>query len=308
MKRIFRTVGILLLCGALLAPVADAQTRGRNNDAAHKAAPARTRPSTGQATSRPSNSGQTSRPGGQQPGSQPGSRPGGQQPGSNNRPGGQQPGSQPGNRPGNPGSNGYRPGGSTPPPGGGAIGNHRPNYQPAPPPPGPGHAGPSRPNMPPPPPAWHRPAPPPSWRPPRGWRPFGSILGIALGTTINLSINTLINSGYTVSQYGNNSVYVNNVPMLNMMWPDAILYYNNMGGLCGSRFIYSSRFYDMTRYNSVYASLVSTYGSPYSIQNTASGLEANWWGTNNQFITLSFQTQYNNMGNVGYYTTLSFGN
>lgn len=111
-----------------------------------------------------------------------------------------------------------------------------------------------------------------------------------------------------MSHYGDNSVFVNNVPMLNMMWPDAVLYYNNAGGLCGSRFIYGSGFYDMTRYNSVYATLVSTYGSPYSVQNTASGIEANWWGTGNQFITLSFAPQYANTGAVVYYTTLSFGN
>lgn len=95
--------------------------------------------------------------------------------------------------------------------------------------------------------------------------------------------------------------------MLNIMWPDAVLYYNSIGGLCGSRFIYVSRFQDMTRYNTVYASLVSIYGVPYSVQNTINGIEANWWGTGNQFITLSYGPEYNSVGILGYYTTLSFG-
>ena len=140
------------------------------------------------------------------------------------------------------------------------------------------------------------------------WRPFRTILGIALGATINNSLNYLLRNGYVASLYGNNTIYVNNVPMLNMMWPNAVMYYNNMGGLCGSRFIFSSGFYDMTRYNSVYSSLVSAYGPPFSVQNTASGIEATWWGTGNQFITLSFYPQYTASGSVAYYTTLAFGN
>lgn len=155
---------------------------------------------------------------------------------------------------------------------------------------------------------WARPTPPPSWRPPVAWRPFHSILGIALGATINASVNLLINSGYAVQQYGNGVVYVDNVPMLNLLWPNAILYYGSGGGLCGSRFMYSTNFYDMTRYNSVYALLVNQYGAPFSVQNTGSGLEAHWWGTGNQFITLAYAPQYNSYGGISYYTTLSFGN
>lgn len=309
MNRIFKSMGILLLCSALLAPPAAAQTRGRSNNPAQKNQPAQTRPSTqpgttGGATSRPGNSGTSTnrpgnsgnsniRPGNMGQGSQPSVRPGS----SNNRPGNS------GNKPGNVGN---RPG-NTPPPNGGSIGGQRPNYQPAPPPRPQGGYGPQHPHFPPAPHSWHRPTPPPSWRPPSAWRTFNSILGIALGTSLNISLNTLIHNGYTVSQYGTNTIYVNNVPMLNMMWPNAVMYYNNVGGLCGSRFIYTSQFYDMTRYNSVYATLVNTYGSPYSFQNNASGIEATWWGTNNQFITLSYVTQYTPSGTIAYYTTLSFG-
>lgn len=294
MNRILRIAGIALVCGALMCPMAEG--RGRNERGRE---PSRTdRPS-----SCPGNNGQ-GRPGNN--GNRPGQRPGnpGQRP--DNRPGHNQGGNH--NRPGN---NHNRPGGNHDRPGngnhfgpGGHIGSHRPDYRPAPPPP-PHHHGPMRPM--PPRHGWYRPAPPPQWRPPHYWRPFHSVLGIAFGTAINLSVNALINNGYTVSSYNTNSVFVNNVPMLNMMWPDAILFYNDIGGLCGSRFMYSTGFYDMTRYNMAYTSLVNSYGAPASIQNTSSGMETTWWGTGNQFIRLTYSPQYNDYGDVRYYTTLSFG-
>lgn len=95
--------------------------------------------------------------------------------------------------------------------------------------------------------------------------------------------------------------------MLNMLWPEAILFYNSPGGLCGSRFMYSTGYYDRNRYNSAYASLVSAYGPPVSMQNISGGMEATWWGTGNQFIRLSFAQQYNGYGALSYLTTLSFG-
>lgn len=155
--------------------------------------------------------------------------------------------------------------------------------------------------------SWHRPTPPRHWRPAHNWRPFHTILGITFGTALNASINLLLNQGYAVSSYGNNVVYLTNAPMLNLNWPDAMMFYNG-GGLCGSRFIYSTSFYDMSRYNMAYASLVNGYGSPISVQNTASGLEATWWGTGNQFIRLAFNSDYAQNGSLRYFTTLSFGN
>lgn len=295
MRRFFRTVTMLLICGAMIVPSIDAQSRGRNNNP-QKTSPAQTRPST---VSRPGNSGQSN------------SRPGNSGQGKNSS----RPGNQPGNssKPTLPSNNNSRP--NTPPtnnsrpdlPHGGApvgpIGSQRPNYQPQPPH---NYRPPMRPNNPPISYNWYRPTPPPSWRPSPTWRTFHSILGITFGTAITQSIISLVNRGYVASPYGNNAVQVTNVPMLGMIWPNAVLFYNN-GGLCGSRFIYSTGFYDMTRYNSVYASLVSTYGSPYSVQNTASGIEANWWGPGNQFITLSFGPAYLSSGIVNYYTTLNFG-
>ena len=154
---------------------------------------------------------------------------------------------------------------------------------------------------------WHRPAPPRHWRPAPNWRPFRSILGITLGTGFNISLNFLNNNGYNVNYYGDNTIYLRDVSMLNMLWPDAVLYYNNGGGLCGSRFVYSSGYYDMNRYNMAYASLSNTYGMPASIQNTSSGVEVTWWGVNNQFVRLSYESNYAQNGSLNYYTTLSFG-
>ena len=306
MKRIFKNVAIVLLCGAMIVPAAEARGRnGRWESPQRTHAPA----------SRPGNMGQGNGNNGTRPSTRPTtpslpSRPGGGNNGNHNRPGNNngnhnRPGNSNGNhnRPSNNNGNHNRPGNP-----GGPIGGHRPDYRPQPGPSHrPGHHGPMRPNIPPHH-GWHRPVPPPHWRPAPGWRPFRSILGITFGTTINLSVNALMNNGYVVNSYGNNSVYVSNVPMLNMMWPDAVLYYDARGGLCGSRFVYSSGFYDMNRYNMAYASLVNGYGAPVSVQNSASGIEATWWGAGNQFIRLAFSPEYTANGSLRYFTTLSFGN
>ena len=64
----------------------------------------------------------------------------------------------------------------------------------------------------------------------------------------------------------------------------------------------------MNQYNMAYTSLTNAYGPPVSIQNLASGVEATWWGTGNQFIRLSYTSDYANNGYMRYFTTLSFGN
>lgn len=281
------------------------------------------RPTSGSSSQRPGNMGQgNQRPGNMGQGS---SRPG--QTGSSiNRPShgnnhNQKPSGGNDYRPGAssgfaPGHNGNNHGGNSfgPGPGGhdhrpsGPLPGHNPGYRPP-------HAhhhnfygpGPVRPYMPPRF-AWHRPTPPSYWRPAPSWRPFRSILGITLGTTLNLTLNALINSGYTITSYGTNSIYVQNVPMLNMMWPDAELFYNNAGGLCGSEFIFSTSYYDTARYDMTYNMLVGTYGSPISINNSVSGIEAMWWGTGNQFIRLAYKSDYAQNGSIRYFTTLSFGN
>ena len=110
-----------------------------------------------------------------------------------------------------------------------------------------------------------------------------------------------------MTNYGNNTVYLSNVPMLNMFWPDATLYYGVGGGLVGSDFVYSTQGYNMSRYDLAYSMLVRNYGSPYCVQNTNAGIEATWWGPGGQFIKLSYLSAYNAGGYPRYFTTLSFG-
>ena len=249
-----------------------------------------------------------------------GYRPGGNSSRPNNgyRPGGNSSRHDNGYRPGGNSSrpnNGYRPGGNTP------QQSHRPggyrpggNYTRPTPPPPPRHdrysyhnTPPYRPYMPynrP----WRRPTPPPSWRPYYGCPTFNSILGITLGTALNLSLDYLFNSGYSILGYGNNQVYLSNVPIYNYTWPSATLYYGSGGGLQGSEFVYSSPGYDISRYNALYSQLVRRYGSPVSVQDTYGGVTATWWGYNNGYITLSFFNDTANNGTSRYYTTLSIGN
>lgn len=280
MKKMYRTAGILALCAALAVPSVDAQQRGRGNtgsSATH--APASTPGNHG-------NPGNSGRPTNNQ-------RPGNQGHGPNQRPGNQRP-SNPGYRPGGqtpPGNNAYRPGGQRPP--------QPPVYRPH---------GPVRPNMPPPRPFYRPAPPPPGWRPAGPWSPITSILGITLGTAMNLTINSLLNQGYVINSYSNNVVYLDNVQMLNMFWPDAALYFNSAGQLYASRFIYDTYGYDPSRYDMVYTALVRNYGAPISTTRNGNGVETTWWGPGNQFIHLSYASDYSSAGVLRYYTILSFGN
>ena len=301
MRKIIRTAAALILCAALMTEGLEARGRKEYNDNKNRQEQMR----------RPGNngSGNQNRPGNTRPGNNGGNhnRPGNNRPGNNggnhNRPGNNRPGNNGGNH-NRPGNNHFRPGNNNRPPQAGYRPGHHPGHRP-------GHdfrPGPVyRPHLPPPRP-FYRPVPPPHYRPVAPWRPFSTILGIALGSSINISINALINSGYNVAGYANDMVYLNNVSMLNMLWPDATLYYNSYGGLYSSEFVYYSPFYDMSRYNMVMNRLIGTYGQPASIQNTSAGLTATWWGGNNNFIRLTYGSQYAGNGNLNYYTTLSFGN
>jgi hypothetical protein len=196
-----------------------------------------------------------------------------------------------GNRP-NVGNNGGQMQGNRP-----MGGNMRPAGQPAP-----------RQHMPAPR-AYRRPTPPPArFHYYESWPTFRSILGVALGTTINMTLNALLNNGYTVSSYGTNTVFLTDVPMLNLLWPDATLYYGTGGGLIGSEFVYYTPTYNVNRYNATYASLIRTYGQPYEVVQLNNGMRATWWGPSNQYIQLTFAGDYALNGGMNYYTTLSFGN
>jgi hypothetical protein len=157
--------------------------------------------------------------------------------------------------------------------------------------------------------AYRRPTvPPATYRYYEAWPTFRSILGVALGTTINMTLNALLNNGYTVSSYGTNTVFLTDVPMLNLLWPDATLYYGTGGGLIGSEFVYYTPTYNVNRYNTTYASLIRTYGQPYEVVQLDNGMRATWWGPSNQYIQLTFAGDYALNGGMNYYTTLSFGN
>lgn len=311
MKKILRSVTSFVVAMAMLAaPVVDAQTRGRQANGSHSGNTTSQRPSHGGTTDyRHQNGGNHNRPGNGN------NRPGNQ--GNHNRPGGtSRPDYRPGNGNNRPGNGNNRPGNNHRPDNG-----HRPDYRP-------GHNQSYRPNRPayrpgvgpvrpPRPPrrhphgfrhpvpffnGFHRPVPPPRWHYAGGGPAFGTILGIALGTAIGASLTALANDGYTVSSYGNDVIYMNDVPQMNYMWPDAALYYNN-GMLCGSQFTYPTSYYDMSRYNALYNTFVSQYGMPVSSSNTGAVISSSWFGPSGRYVTLSFNSQYGN-----YYTTLSFGN
>lgn len=151
---------------------------------------------------------------------------------------------------------------------------------------------------------YHRPAPPAFI--PAGGPVFSTILGIAFGATINVSINALLNRGYDVCGYANDAVYLNNVQQLNMMWPNATLYYDGRGGLTASEFVYSTPYYNMNQYDLAYGRLYDAYGYPVSQQSINGGVTCSWWGGNG-YVTLSYQPQNAVNGTLRYYTTLSFG-
>ena len=339
MNRIIRTVTAILLCGMLCCPVVEAQGRrpGRtehntvnNNHGGRPGGSSRpNRPGNG-GSHNPGNN-NTGRP--NRPGNGGSHNPGNNNPGRPNRPGNggsHNPGNNnPGrpNRPGNGGS--HNPGNNNPgrpnrPGNGGShnpgrperpLPNHRPNHSNRPNRPGHGHIGhrpphaglPSRPHLPPMRP-FRRPVPPPAWRPVGHYPVLTTVLGISFGTALNLSINALVNSGYDVVGYGDNMVFLTNVPQLNVYWPDATLYYGPGGGLVSSQFVYSTPYNDMARYNTVYSRLVNLYGLPVSYNNAGTTLSASWFGQNGQFVSLNFSPQYTSGGQMHYFTTLSFGN
>lgn len=167
---------------------------------------------------------------------------------------------------------------------------------------------PHRPHMYPPRPFRRPTPPPPAWRPHKPWHPFSTILGITLGTAINLSVSSLLDSGYDVYGYDNDIIYLSNVPMLNLRWPVANLYYNRSGRLYGSEFIISTPRPNMNRYNDAFRILTANYGTPYSVRDlNDGGRTAVWWGDGGQYITLTFSGKYANNGSLRYFTVLSFG-
>ncbi|WP_289289242.1 hypothetical protein [uncultured Muribaculum sp.] len=329
MKRLIRIFVIALVSIAMMVPPIEAQSRttGNRNERSHSTQ-----------NSRPNNSGRPSnssgRPGNNNNGHRPGNNGGnnGHRPGNNNpgRPGNNNNGHRPGN---NGGSNGHRPGNNNPGRPGNNNNGHRPGnngHNPG----RPGHGGynpgrphrpggdyrPHRPNRPhrptvivpphrphrPPMRPWSRPVPPPSWRPRPAAPVIASILGITFGTAINMSLDYLINRGYTIDGYGNDAVYLRDVNEMSYYWPDATLYYG-AGGLARSEFLYSTSYPDPMRYNSLYTRFNRTYGPPINIVRTGGVLSATWFAPNRGYVTIDYRSQYSLGGDLRYFTTLTFG-
>ena len=306
MKGVFKIIAVATICGALVQP-AFSQDRGRNN------------------YNRGTNNGQ----------SVPSKRPSSpQRPGNNQRPGhgnnhrpDQRPGHgnnhRPDQRPGR--GNNHRPDQRP-----GHGNNHRPDYRPDH---RPGHNhdswnhhgvhdgrphGHYRPGPPPPPAhrpympphhAWYRPAPPPrAYRYYDAWPSFSTILGFRIGSAIASVVNSLAYTNYNVLASTADAVYLTGVPMMNYVWPDAVLTFNSVGRLAGSEFISYSPYADRSLFNRVYRELVLNYGTPYAVNNSGPyGSEVSWWGPDGQYIRLSFSNQSAYDGIPRFYTTLNFG-
>ncbi|WP_304644459.1 hypothetical protein [uncultured Muribaculum sp.] len=315
MKRLIRIFVIALVSIAMMVPPIEAQSRttGNRNERSHSTQNSRPnnsgRPSN--SSGRPGNNNNGHRPGNNNPGrpgnNNNGHRPGnnggsnGHRPGNNNpgRPGNNNNGHRPGNNghnPGRPGHGGYNPGHPHRP-----GGDYRPNRPHRPTvivPPHRPHRPPMRP--------WSRPVPPPSWRPRPAAPVIASILGITFGTAINMSLDYLINRGYTIDGYGNDAVYLRDVNEMSYYWPDATLYYG-AGGLARSEFLYSTSYPDPMRYNSLYTRFNRTYGPPINIVRTGGVLSATWFAPNRGYVTIDYRSQYSLGGDLRYFTTLTFG-
>lgn len=311
MKNLARTLTSLLLAAIVAAPMAyaDNQQTSGNRNGHHREQPAKVhRPSSDKkpagkpSNARPSDNKHKNdksfnhRPDHNNNGNAPafgrptsGNRPqpgnnGFNRPASNNRP-------QPGHRPDN--NHGFnRPGHAVAP----APQPHRPPMVVHPP---------HRPHRPVPGP-WSRPVRPLHWRPAPHAPSLSTMLGVAFGTAINLTINQLINGGYNVSGYNANTVYLTDVNQAGYFWPDATFYYNN-GGLDRSEFFYTSPYNDNSRYANLYRAFTSRYGFPVNVVNAPLNMQATWFAPDRGYITL----QYGNGASMSlpgrFVTTLTVG-
>lgn len=154
---------------------------------------------------------------------------------------------------------------------------------------------------------WIRPVRPATWRPLRPIAAIAPLFGLNFGMGLNVSINLLGNRGYSVHEYGDGTLYINNVTELNMLWPEGILFYDN-GGLARTQLYYSTPDYDINRYNQVYSILSSQYGYPVRTALPGGGVQATWFGNNGSYVQLDFSSRQTVGGHSGYFTTLTYGN
>lgn len=149
---------------------------------------------------------------------------------------------------------------------------------------------------------YYRPAVPASYRPYYGAPSIVSILGVDFGTLASSALNFLYYKGYEIDGYYDNVVYLRNVPLLSFTWPDVMMSYDPYSGFNYAQFVYSTPYYDLSRYNRIYRDLCATYGQPIGY-NGGSSMCISWYGGDGRgYVTL-------NLSNEGdrYYTSLSVG-
>lgn len=145
---------------------------------------------------------------------------------------------------------------------------------------------------------YYRPVVPVHYRPYYGAPVIDRILGLMFGTLYDMSLDYLYTNGYYIDGYQDNIIYLRDVRMLNLLWPDVMLCYDG-GRLANAQFVYATTYRDRARYNRIYHDLSAVYGPPISVE---SGM-ATWFGGNTTgYVTLSMGTDYGR-----YYTTLSIG-
>lgn len=298
MRRFLTTLTIAFICGILATPTIEAQNRrgGRNGSSTEQTHRSNNNSANRQERKQPSRNNNSNRvdnkkkANAQQPGNM------GQRPGNNGNM------NQGNNRPQQPAHNGNMSNGQRhdnkpqPPRNNRHYGDHhhRPVHV-APP------TRPHRPKAH----VYHRPTPPRTIVYHSRCPVITTILGINLGTAFNISINYLHNNGYIIDGYGNDMIYLRNASQLSLIWPDAILHYGS-NGLIGSEFSYSTSHYDLSRYNQVYSTFVTQYGSPISYNSSGGNITATWWGREG-YVQLQFRHDHSHNGQLRYYTTLSFG-
>ena len=146
--------------------------------------------------------------------------------------------------------------------------------------------------------AWYRPIIPAGWYPYTGAPVIDRVLGLVFGTYYDVSLDHLYCDGYYIDGYADGVIYLRDVPMLNLYWPDVMLNYE-YNRLVNAQFVYYSNIYDTSRYNRVYRSLSRIYGTPVY----RDGMTISWYGGDSRgYVTLSMTS---NGG--GYYTTMSIG-
>ncbi len=149
---------------------------------------------------------------------------------------------------------------------------------------------------------YYRPTVPASYRPYYGAPSIVSILGVDFGTLASSALNFLYYKGYDIDGYYDNVVYLRNVPLLSFTWPDVMMSYDPYSGFNYAQFVYSTPYYDRSRYNRIYRDLCATYGQPIGY-NGGSSMCISWYGGDGRgYVTLNLSSEGGR-----YYTSLSVG-